>query len=81
MMLARFAIDKRRRAFFSAASLSLALSLIFVLLTAACGGGHGSTGPSNPGTASGTYTLSVSGSVALGSSSLTRNLSLTLYVN
>jgi hypothetical protein len=59
---------------------TLGLSLVFVLFAAACGGGNASGGASNPGTAAGSYTLTVNGSVSLGSSSLTRNLSLTLQV-
>ena len=60
---------------------TLGLSLVFVLLVAACGGGKGSGGASNPGTAAGSYTLTVNGSVSLGSSSLTHSVSLMLQVH
>jgi len=81
VMLARFTLGRRGRVFLGAAALTLALSLVFVLFTVACGGGNAGGGASNPGTASGTYTLTLNGSVSLGSSSLMRNLSLTLHVN
>jgi len=80
-MLARFALGRRRRVFLGAAAFSFGLSVVFVLFVAACGGGNVRGGPSNPATAAGTYTLTVNGNVSLGSSSLTRNLSLTLQVN
>jgi hypothetical protein len=67
--------------FLGAAASSLGLSVVFVLFVAACGGGNVSGRPSNPGTAAGTYTLSVNGNSSLGSSSLARNFSLTLQVN
>jgi hypothetical protein len=81
MMLGRFALDPRRRMFLGAAALSLALSLVFVMLTVACGGGSEGGRASNPGTAQGNYTLTVNGSVSLGLSNLTRNLNLTLQVD
>ena len=80
-MLARFALGRRRRVSLGAAAVSFGLSVVFVLFVAGCGGGNVRGGPSNPGTAAGTYTLTVNGNVSLGSSSLTRNLSLTLQVN
>ena len=80
-MLARFALGRRRRVSLGAAAVSFGLSVVFVLFVAGCGGGNVRGGPSNPGTAAGTYTLTVNSNVSLGSSSLTRNLSLTLQVN
>ena len=80
-MRARFTSGRRQRVFLGAAASSLGLSVVFVLFVAACGGGNVSGRPSNPGTAAGTYTLSVNGNSSLGSSSLARNLSLTLQVN
>jgi hypothetical protein len=73
-------LGTKRRVSLDAAAFSLGLSVVFVLFVAACGGGNVSGGASNPGTAVGNYTLTVSGSVSLGSSSLTRNLSLMLQV-
>ena len=59
-----------------------ALVAIFLMLAAiiSCGGGGSSAGGGNPGTRAGTYTLSVTGTVA-GSTSLTHSLNLTLTVN
>jgi len=59
-----------------------ALVAIFLMLGAiiSCGGGGSSAGGGNPGTRAGTYTLSVTGTVA-GSTSLTHSLNLTLTVN
>jgi hypothetical protein len=81
VMLARFTLGTCRRVLLGAAAFALGLSIVFVIFVAACGGGNISGGASNPGTAGGTYTLTASGSVSLGSSSLTRSLSLTLQVN
>ena len=80
VMLARFALGTRRRVLLGAAAFALGLSVVFVMLVA-CGGGNANGRVSSPGTAAGSYTLTVNGSVSLGSSSLTRNLSLTLQVN
>ena len=81
VILARFTLGRRRRVFLGAAAFTLGLSVVFVIFMAACGGGSGTGGSSNPGTAGGTYTLTVSGGVSLASSSLTHNLSLTLQVH
>jgi len=58
----------------------LAGALLLVLLWAACGGGGG-RGGGNPGTPLGTYTLTVTGTVATGSGNLGHDLTFTLKVN
>jgi hypothetical protein len=61
---------------------SLLASLVLMLLWAACGGGGGGGGGGgNPGTPIGTYTLTVTGTVATGSGNLSHNLTFTLKVN
>ncbi len=83
VILARFTMGRRRRVLLGAAALALGLSVVFVMFVAACGGNAPNVrgGANNPGTAGGTYTLTVSGGVSLGSLNVTRNLSLTLQVN
>jgi len=60
---------------------SLAVSMLFVLLWAACGGGGGGGGAPAPapqtGTPAGTYTLTITGTAA----GVSRTSSLTLKVN
>jgi Abnormal spindle-like microcephaly-assoc'd, ASPM-SPD-2-Hydin/PQQ enzyme repeat len=81
VMLARLALGTRRKVLLGAAAFALGLSVVFVMAMAACGGSNPGGGANNPGTAGGTYTLTVSGSVSVSSTSLTHNLSLTLQVN
>jgi photosystem II stability/assembly factor-like uncharacterized protein len=61
---------------------ALAAILLFVALWASCGGGGGSSGGGGgkPGTPVATYTLTVTGTYASGSTTLTHNLTLTLTV-
>lgn len=55
--------------------------LLFVLSVAACGGMGGSTdGASSPGTPAGNYTLTVTGTVISGSTTLAHTINLTLKV-
>jgi len=61
--------------------LSLVFILFVILFVAACGGGNVGGGASRPGTASGSYTLTVNGNVSLASSSLTRSVNLSLQVH
>jgi len=74
-------LGTRRTLLLGRAAFSLGFSVVFVLFVASCGGGNASGGASSPGTAAGSYTLIVNGSVSLGLSNLTRNLSLTLQVH
>jgi hypothetical protein len=61
----------------------LAAGLLLVLALAGCGSGSGGgpITPTNPGTPSGTYTLTVEGAAGSGSSALTHTVALTLTVN
>jgi len=59
----------------------LAAPLFCALMWGACGGGGGAPPAShNPGTASGTYSLTVTGTVTSGSTTVTHTISLTLEV-
>jgi hypothetical protein len=55
----------------------LGAAMLSLAFWAGCGGG----GVANPGTPAGTYTLTVTGSMTLGTTTLQHNLSLTLIVN
>lgn len=57
-----------------------AATLLSALLWAACGGGGGSV-VHNPGTQAGTYSLTVSGTVASGSNTLAHNITVKVTVN
>jgi ABC-type glycerol-3-phosphate transport system substrate-binding protein len=57
----------------------LAVILLLVAASVACGGG--STVTHTPGTPAGTYTLTVTATVTSGSATLTHNLVLTLAVD
>ena len=60
----------------------LATALLAAMVMPACGGGGGGGGSgANPGTPAGSYSLTVTGSVASGSSTLTRSVMLSLKVN
>jgi hypothetical protein len=76
MMLVTLAAPRRRWVY-----ASLAVSMLFVLLWAACGGGGGGGGAPAPapqtGTPAGTYTLTITGTAA----GVSRTSSLTLKVN
>jgi hypothetical protein len=76
--LAALAAGRKRRAAYL-----LGFSLMMILLWSACGGGGGMVVQTTPGTPSGTYALSVTGTVtsAATSNKLTHNLPLTLTVN
>jgi hypothetical protein len=61
--------------------LTLGALLLLTLAVAACGGGGTSLAPlSNPGTPEGTYTLTVTGTCPLGSTTLSHSVNLTLQV-
>jgi hypothetical protein len=61
--------------------LTLGALLLLTLGVAACGGGGtGLAPPSNPGTPVGTYTLTVTGTCPLGSTTLSHSVNLTLQV-
>ena len=68
-----------RRSFFR----PLAAGLLMVLALAACGGGSGGGGggSNNPGTPAGTYTLTVTGTVSSGSTTLSHSVNLVLTVS
>jgi hypothetical protein len=76
MMLVTLAAPRRRWVY-----ASLAVSMLFVLLWAACGGGGGGGGAPAPapqtGTPAGTYTLTITGTAA----GVSRTTALTLKVN
>jgi hypothetical protein len=59
---------------------ALAAALFFAALGTSCGGG-GNTVIQNPGTPSGTYTLTVTARITSGSTAVTHTLTLTLKVN
>jgi hypothetical protein len=60
----------------------LAGGLLLTLALAGCGGGGGGGGTtSNPGTPAGNYTLTVTGTAGLGSSTLSHSVTLTLKVS
>jgi hypothetical protein len=60
---------------------AFAALLLVMGAMAACGGGGGGTPPpSNPGTPSGTYTMTVTGTYTSGSNSLSHSVDLTLQV-
>jgi hypothetical protein len=61
--------------------LTLGALLLLTLGVAACGGGGTSLAPpNNPGTPAGTYTLTVTGTCPLGSTTLSHSVNLTLQV-
>ena len=62
------------------ALLPFALGLLLLVMLAGCGGG-GITPSSNPGTPTGTYSLTVKGTAGSGSSTLTHSVTLTLTVS
>ena len=76
--LAALAAGRKRRAAYL-----LGFSLMMILLWSACGGGGGMVVQTTPGTPSGTYALSVTGTVtsAATSNKLTHTLPLILTVN
>jgi len=49
-------------------------------LAVSCGGGGNATTPSNPGTPTGSYSLTITATLTSGAASLKHNLSLTLNV-
>src|SRR5579863_1549511 len=76
-MLITVVASRRRRAW-----AGLAVVLTAVLLWAACGGGGGNMGGGgNSGTPAGTYTLTVTGTLTSGQTTLKQNITLTLTVN
>src|SRR5206468_3084824 len=58
----------------------LCLPLMLAIMMSACGGGGGGGGPSNPGTPTGTYSITVSATFTSGSTTLKHNLTLSLKV-
>jgi hypothetical protein len=61
--------------------LRLAASVALTVALAACGGGGGTPVQKNPGTTTGNYTLTITGTVGSGSTADTHTLPLTLTVN
>jgi hypothetical protein len=85
LALVTIAVSARRRKGSSVIILSI-LTVVLLLWAVAlsCGGGSaggGGSGPRNPGTPQGTYTLTLTGSVVSGSARLKHALNLTLNVN
>jgi len=70
---------RTRNAKHSLATVSLVLVLCATFALAACGGGSASA-PPKPGTQVGTYSLLITGTFNSGSTTLTRNATLTLVV-
>jgi hypothetical protein len=62
-------------------SVIAAILMALALVVSACGGGGGGGTIHNPGTPVGTYTLTLTGTAASGSTTLTNNLKLSLTVN
>lgn len=58
-----------------------ALLLLLALGVAACGGGNGTGSPTTPGTAAGTYNLTLTGTATVSSQVLTHNVPLALTVH
>jgi hypothetical protein len=82
VMLASLGGIRATRAGWKPAPAMLAAALMLVLLWVACGGGGGAAPPPpRPGTPPGTYTLTVTGTVATGSGNLSHDITLTLKVN
>jgi len=57
--------------------------LVFAMLAAgfvACGGGSTSTGPSNPGTPTGSYTVTVTGTSTINGATVTNTLNIPVTV-
>jgi len=71
---------RRARAAWRAGFLPLAAGLLLAAAMAGCGGGGPPAG-SNHGTPTGTYVLTVTGTVGSGSSAVTHSVSLTLNVS
>ena len=62
----------------------LTAELLLILVPTACGGGGGGgggIGQTNPGTPAGTYSLTVTGTMPVGTSTMTRTVTLSLTVN
>jgi hypothetical protein len=59
---------------------TIALSVFLVTALSSCGGGSSGTKPTSPGTQSGTYSVTVTGTFTSGSSSTTHATNLTLVV-
>jgi hypothetical protein len=74
--LTTFAVARKR-----GVALRLGTAMLLVMLWAACGGGGGAPPAPHPGTPAGTYTLTVTGTVATGSGNLSHDITLTLKVN
>src|SRR5207237_2590275 len=85
LALVTIGVSVRRRKGSSVIILSVLTVVLFLWAVAlSCGGcsaGGGGSGPRNPGTPQGTYTLTLTGSVVSGSVSLKHALNLTLNVN
>jgi hypothetical protein len=65
------------------ALLPLTGGMLLMLALAACGGGGGGaggSGPTNPGTLAGTYSLTITGTIPVGSSTITHTITLSLTV-
>jgi hypothetical protein len=59
---------------------TLAIAALGLMLWAACGGG-GASGPGNPGTPAGSYSLTIKATYTSGATTLQHNLNLSLTVN
>ncbi len=80
VMLAGLFGWRREPGFRRALLFAVGVVLWAALTITSCGGGSSGSGGGNPGTLAGTYTISVSGTFASGSTKLTRSASLTLVV-
>ncbi len=70
-----------RRLAWSRAWAPLAVAMLSVALWAGCGGGGGGGSPAPRGTPAGTYSLTVTGTYTSGTTTVHRNITLTLKVN